>query len=572
MFTIGSGGGDDDDISWAVHSPAWSVDALPLDEPWRGDEPARAMLVVVAERNVVFKRLLPAWVLAQSDDAARLITNAVHEVARKAGGYPRRVLVREWSAATRLSAELDRHDVDVRVSALRKTSRIIRRLAGFLDEPDVAWDLSPVQDWSQVEPEALDEYFRSAARFVRTRPWELIADEEAFLARRGGRNSAVVLTHPRAHGHVLGVYTSAADFPETFGTVHPVFGVQITDPARDSHLLAPGLPTTPSNPDPRPYPLLLESRDSDGPSTPQLLLVSAMLSALAALAESGTRVGPGLRFTDENGVELRLENDSRDVPWPAMKQASPGCATGPGADPAAALPDHAAGMEAAEEPRLARFAAGLSGTRRPARTTERYLRHAGEWTRYLTDTAGVPATAATELDLRTFLYDWHPRTTRDDEDDARAVGASLKRYFAFLSEREGIAYPWAAAVLRERAVFLDRLETAPLSGDSDELQEWIAPFHADLDARVMLPDRSFPGEHDGFDAPASRDVAELSRELLRRWQLWRDEEIASEAVEPGALRARLVARQREWERTPHPRFGKSPLRIGAEADDGPSAY
>ncbi|MFL5540923.1 MAG: hypothetical protein ACJ8J0_18165 [Longimicrobiaceae bacterium] len=568
MFCLGPDEGAYDDLSWLVYSPWWSADVVPLDEPWRGNEPARAMLVVIGEGSVVLRKLFPVAAVAEADRAARVIADAVHRVARKAGGYPRRVLVREWAAATLLGAELDSHGVDVRVSALRKTARIVRDLARLLDRPDAAWDLAPVREWSDVGPAALDEYFRSAARFWRARPWKLADDEEAFLARRGTREAVVVLTHPRGHGHAVTVYTSASDYPEDCDPAHPVFGLQFTSRARRARLLDFDfdLPVTPAHPDPQPYPLLLESRDSHGPSTPQLALVSALLSALAALGESRTRVSRGLRFMAENGVELRIEREARRPRWPAMKRARPGCAAGAAADPAAAA-GSASGLKRAEQERVGRFTAHLEATRPRPWAAARHVRHAAEWTRDLAGTARTSAAAATEYDLRTFLYDWYPRTTRDDDDATRAVAASLRRYFAFLAEREGIAYPWAAAVLRERTVFLDRLETAPLSRNRDETRAWLAPLHEDLDARVMLPDRGFPGRHTGFDPPASPEVAALAQELLRHWQVWRDEAIREGHVAPAALRAQLVARQRAWERTLHPRFGRSPLRVWAEAED-----
>lgn len=562
MFLMGPDEGAEDDLGWLVHSAWWSADVVPLREPWRRNEPARAMLVVIGEGSVVLKKLLPVAAIAEADRAGRVIADAVHRVARKAGGYPRRVLVREWAAATLLGAELDPHGVDVRVSALRKTARIVRHLARLLDRPDCAWDLAPVQEWRDVIPAALDEYFRSAARFWRARPWELAGDEEAFLARRGNREAVMVLTHPRGHGHAVTIYTSASDYPEEIEPAHPVFGVQFTGRNHTARLLDLDLPVTPAYPGPRPYPLLLESRGSDGPSTPQLGQVSALLSALAELAESRTPVSRELRFMAVNGVELRLESEARRPRWPAMKRARPGCATGAAADPGAAAKT-ASGLKHSEQERVGRFATHLESTCPRPWSTARQVRHAAEWTRYLAGTARTPAVAATEYDLRSFLYDWYPRTTHDDDDATRGVAASLRRYFAFLTEREGIIYPWAASVLRERSVFLDRLETAPLSRDRAETRAWLAPLHEDLDARVMLPDRGFPGVHTGFDPPPSAEVAALAHELLRRWQVWRDEAIREGHVAPAALRARLVARQREWERELHLRFGRSPLRVWA---------
>ncbi len=56
------------------------------------------------------------------------------------------------------------------------------------------------------------------------------------------------------------------------------------------------------------------------------------------------------------------------------------------------------------------------------------------------------------------------------------------------------------------------------------------------------------------------EEATLERELQRRWLLWRDEVIRSGVREPEAVRAALIPRQREWEKTPRPELkGKTPL-------------
>ncbi|HEX2202575.1 MAG TPA: hypothetical protein VHG91_04740, partial [Longimicrobium sp.] len=194
------------------------------------------------------------------------------------------------------------------------------------------------------------------------------------------------------------------------------------------------------------------------------------------------------------------------------------------------------------------------------------------WARFLARVARVPSEAATERDLRVFLFDRYPRTTRADELRARSVPGSLGRYFRYLAEHEGIAYPWAPAVLRERPAFRDRMETAPLGRDLEEAREWRAELFADLDDRVMLPAPGFPGEHTGEAPPASPRVAALAHELGRRWLLWRDEAVREGIADPAALRAALVRRQRAWERDPHPEHGASPLRVAADAEAGGDGF
>jgi hypothetical protein len=85
----------------------------------------------------------------------------------------------------------------------------------------------------------------------------------------------------------------------------------------------------------------------------------------------------------------------------------------------------------------------------------------------------------------------------------------------------------------------------------------------------LLHDRGFPELEEAPGKGYPSRVAALVRELQRRWLVWRDELVASGVRAPDALRAALVAHQREWERTAHPEYGASPIRV--VADEGSSA-
>jgi hypothetical protein len=574
MLGFGFGSGDDYSLSWLRHVRTWKADLLPLHEPWRGDAPPRSMLVVMGEGNVVEERLVRTSDCATSADSARLLAEAVHKVAREAGGYPERLLVRDWAMASLLSTELDSHHVDVRVSAMRETERMIRHLATLLDEPIVARELVPVERWSHAAAQETGAFFAAAARFWRARPWERLGDGEALLARWRDMESIVVVTRPLGHGHVFTLFTHPRDYHDPFGNAQSaVWGVKFTSQdllprgIRDWQAAAPEWEVA----GPGAFPLVLQDGPtiSHGPSGGELHHLAAMLAGVAALAESGEASGPRLRFRDpETGLELRPEPESRHVLWAAMKRARTGCAEGPAAAPAAALSRNP--VDPREQERVQRFEAHLRESGHRGWSAARHAANAKEWARFLATAAHVPSEAATEYDLRVFLYEWYPINTRADELWSRSLPTSLGRYFDYLAGHEEISYPWAKTVLRERRVYRDRLETAPLGDSRDDMggetREWRAVLHADLDARLMLPARSFPGQHVGWDRPASRTVAALARELLRRWQIWRDEAIREGVTDLATLRETLVRRQREWERTPHPEHGASPLRVAAEAE------
>jgi hypothetical protein len=583
MMGIGFGGGDSFDETWMRYSPAWKADVQPLDEPWRGTRRARAIVVVMAEGSVAYRKLVPLSSVADAAGVADVLAGAVRGVARRATGYPPRLLVRDWAVAARLSVEFERYDLDVSVSpSLREVRHTIRRLVMHIDEPEVAWDLAPLDGWYEADthPHLHEALFHAAARFRRARPWDRVADGEALLVRWRGRESIAVLTHPMGHGHVLTLFTRAADYESMFGeSREPVLAIKFVERAalpREYRRLITRRGW--EVPDPGAYPLVIgdgafgcRQHDVD------VHHLSAVLTAVAGWIAAGRGRRPSLPCVDtDSGVELRPEIDFDRVPWPTMKRARPVCASGPAATLRAAEGRAHSEPPREEVLRVPEFEAHLLDTGTRAALARRRAAHALEWARYLDDQAGLPAEAATEYDLRLFLYDWYPRFGQASEEEAERLPAALRHYFRWLGERHGIAYPWAAAVLGEREAFLARLEVAPVGqhvgdeeGGSGELARWHLQLAADLDTRVLLHDRGFP---DLEEAPARGyppRTAALVRELQRRWLVWRDELVASGVTAPEPLRAALVGRQREWERTTHPEYGASPIRV--VADEGSSA-
>jgi hypothetical protein len=227
---FGPGEGAGSSLTWLRHAPVWKAGLEVLDEPWRGAAPSRAMLVVMADGDVVHEELLAAEVTAPAD-AARALRRAVDALAAQAKGYPETLLVRDRDTAGHLASGLARHGTTVRVSpSLREVRHAIRQLAALVDVPDVAWDLLPLSGWDDdgIDPALAGIVFPAAARFWTARPWERVPDGKVFRSRWRDRRSVVALTHPKGHGHVITLFTSVRDYrhPRFPCPRRPVLGIR----------------------------------------------------------------------------------------------------------------------------------------------------------------------------------------------------------------------------------------------------------------------------------------------------------------------------------------------------------
>jgi hypothetical protein len=251
----------------------------------------------------------------------------------------------------------------------------------------------------------------------------------------------------------------------------------------------------------------------------------------------------------------------------ALEPLAPGCAEGPGADPEAAFdligevgPDEIEETLEREYEVLDRFTGHLAAVDGFGEDT--VIKHGSNaqiFIDFLVEDRGVPIRAVHEYHLRFFLYDWYPRKVVGPIADARSLPVSLKRFFAFLAQEEGISCPWAGPILAARDVFETRRESCP--GHffwEQDVMLWRLTHEEDLLARVMIPDDQL-GEDDEWGNTMGPIEAELMQELHGRWLLWRDEEIRAGRTSPDALREALVERQRAWEVVPHPTLdGQSP--------------
>jgi hypothetical protein len=285
------------------------------------------------------------------------------------------------------------------------------------------------------------------------------------------------------------------------------------------------------------------------------------------------KTGVRLSYHAEVRVLTELTRELAESPFSRVGALDPGGSEGPGADPEAAVHPPGEAAESFFDDELAvihRFAAYLAEAHGlAASTVEKHATNAQIFVEFLAAYQGAPVRAVHEYDLRFFLFDAFHRNVIVNETQIRAMPVSLERFFEFLAAEEGIVCPWAGAVLGDREAYEERRRSYPGgSPRSDDAMAWRAEHDEELYARMLLPSCGL-GEDEAWGETMGQTEMLLQRELLRRWLLWRDEEIRSGRTQPRELLGVLEARQRAWESSPHPSLGgKSPLQaIRAERRD-----
>lgn len=173
----------------------------------------------------------------------------------------------------------------------------------------------------------------------------------------------------------------------------------------------------------------------------------------------------------------------------------------------------------------------------------------------------VPAGAVTEYDLRLFIYSLYVRKSGAMKTAMRKMPQLLPWIFRFLEEEEGIRYPFAEMVLEELRVieFVGEQQGWPLE---KTLAAMSHEMYVDLDRRAMLHIRDPAECTAGWPGMMNLEVAELDRELQRRWLLWYDELVRAGTTDFDDLGWALQERQMVWENTPHPRYeGRTPADV-----------
>jgi hypothetical protein len=283
-----------------------------------------------------------------------------------------------------------------------------------------------------------------------------------------------------------------------------------------------------------------------------LTMALDVIARLGTLSEADDVLIEGLAptWTDEtSGTIVRwAPDDTRLSIWEIPQQLTSSLAEGQRADPTKAFAyNHDEGAE--DTTIVASFAVMHPGD---ASDVDLFVQ-------LMHDEQGVRLPALTELDLRTFLYDLLPRKTMTTKEHGASIRASLQRFFDYLATHEELRYPWANAILSDHLSFEDRWDTFPGGQQQGEaLEDWMSELFEDFDMRVMIPSNELAGLGTWGETPGIAE-ASLYSALQREWLIWRDAEIALGHNTPKELWDRLVVRQAEWEKAPHPQLsGLSP--------------
>ncbi len=563
----------------------WQADVLPL--PRSATAEAASMMIVTAGELVVNAEAVP-YHASTAEERAAVIAQGLAVAARAAGRLPERLHVRDGDVAALLGARPQLRGVEVFAMPLPELDEAMQSLMGQLEGASLASRILSPDTWRETEATAgeLADFHGAAAEFYRLAPWKDPEMHIPYLVRLPGEERAWGASVMGDAGVAFGLalYSDPLDLlslmaapeigrmPRMLG-----YGLTVDFDRRDAltavmqrEITAAGWPVA----GPRAYPRLFALNTDEGRVTAahvrNATLALRGLNVFAADGDPEAAVGvqvllfplPGELLDDDGFTEDDFDDDADDRPltFRLPDAAAPICPEGPGADPAAALRgwDDRAALEAAEEGRHARFQAWLPTALQTVREVDR--QNARHWTDHLVGT-GVPAGALTEYDLRLFIYDLYVRKSGATKTAIRRMPQLLPWIVRFLEEEEGIRYPFAGSVLAE-------LRDNELRGREAgiELEEMLAELggdlYDDLNARAMLHRREELGGVVQWPGMMNGDVAQLDRELQRRWLLWYDEAVRQGTDDFDALEAALVARQVEWENTPHPAYeGRTPAEV-----------
>ena len=575
-------------------SVPWQADLAPLTITIASEPDARPAVLVLATEECVLSMELLAHPPSTADEAAQLVVDAIAAQISRGSMPPSRVTVRHNeigdALASRLrptgeicvNAAISLPYLDEFLAGLRGHATGLTGSIGALSHPETwaAWD---------IPRDILETLFESAASFYAAAPWTLIGGDDPLevTTPRGATWFASVLG---AEGEVFGLslFESIADFDALLETDnaldafakqrHAVIALnfdpraELPKPMRSelarSRLRIAGPGAYPS--------LWTRNTIGGGISRPQVDDLIASLGAIASLITSGDGAASlvdaladwGRPFTwrdPSSGTLIQSDGFGGELPplWAPPSRLATALPEGERADPLAVSSEESGVRELEQDAQLlARYATANRQGGATARRAERDVSFALMFTQAMHLSQAVPLRAVTEYDFRIFLYDLFPRVVSATLGDMRDLRSSLRRFLAYLATEEGISYPWAKALLRDRAAFEIRWDTSPHESlDHGALLEWMAEFMTDLHARVMIPDFGMGMVGNGGPNMKPRELALLA-DLQRQWLVWRDEVIRSGITTPVTVREVLQGRRLEWERRPQTALqGKSPADV-----------
>ncbi|MFL5542629.1 MAG: hypothetical protein ACJ8J0_26835, partial [Longimicrobiaceae bacterium] len=530
-------------------------------------------------------------------DRAHAIADAVSQAGRRLGLLPATLHVRDEEVARELVEELRPRGISVRAPPLSALDEAAEGTIGHLVGDPVAGHMVQLERWAETEasPTEIGALDAAAAAFHRAEPWSNLQNGDVVELRLP-EGETFVASVMGAGGEQFGLnlYSAPEDLaailddegvPEVEELVARMAGWQLVVDFERRGKLPRRMRREVDDAgwevaSPETYPCLWGIRLPGHRITAhQVRLMTTALRAVTrwVAAERGEGPPPA-----DDGVEVEIHYERPPSPFPPLAAAHPIVAEGPNADPRAALNLLDADVDvvallASEAERVGRFERWLAAQPLPKAVRRRHLRNARELAEYLALQL-VTTPGCTEFDLRHYLYAWLPRRIRFPRDVGRAIPQSLRAWFDWLSEHEGISCPWAAGVLNEIPAVLAHVGFGPDDAWWDQPgAEWAAAFWDDADLRGFMPDLDLPGT-DGWPFMMNGDVA-VAREMLRRhWLLWYDELVRAGLTELDLLREALAKRQHAWEKEPLAELGgrtprevvraqEEELRAGAAEDD-----
>lgn len=592
----------------AGRAHVWQADIRPVPISLDDQPDARTAMLLVTAVGLAIDIETLVRPSPEPEDMAELLEQAIVRTTERLDKVPKTIEIRHPAVVQPLAERLAARGIgsEIEVGDLADLDHAMAGLmVDLVGQPPVAFYSRP-DTWAGwgLPLELVGRIFTAAAGFYRAAPWERLANEELIEARSpaGTRWTAGVLG-AGGEEYGLNLYASRIDIERLCDGAGFDFFLEL-EGRIVSLTFEPGsnLPRAMRREvagqgwevaEPAAYPFLMAyDTPAGGLLRADAEDLLALLGAVPRFLASGSfERKPRMRpWQDpETGFELAyrphlptrafedlLPDDSIVLLHPWLEPGNP---EGPAADPEAALrqfetppddweahEDFAAELVLEAKPIVNRFARHLAEVESFARSTVgKHVRNVEDFVTFLTRNLNIPLAAVHEKDLRDYLWDWYPRKVSNSRTAAKTVPASLRRFFGYLEDREGLVCPWVDDVLADRDLLEARWIELPVGFWWDaEVRDWREKGFAELFYRLLVPQTPFadgdPG--DGLMGPTE---ARLESELGRRWLLWRDEILQSGVEESEEVLARLLERQEAWESSPHPALeGKTPAEVVAE--------
>lgn len=562
----------------------WQADLVPIGATFDDDHGARPVVALVCGSGFVLHVDILGCGPSEPADVAAVIATAVERARASSLDAPRVIEVRFDSIGRALVALVGR-TLEVRV---------LPRLDGVDDaafnmQKDVMGDdrdprlrASCPATWKgwMLGEDRVRRLFAASAAYHRAAPWQYAPDDATIEATvPGGGTWYLAILGSAGVTYGIAAYASRTDVQALFDKADRGEHDQFMDLSDAVMSLTFG----PSSRVPRPmrqeiraarwevvgdfaFPLLMMlNTPAGGITTRQADDLIAILRDVPSFVESESGGSPAHSANGEARTRfewVRLGEDGDAMTWVTPIVLAPATCRGFGANPSAIIArENRAEAIRADEALLNQFSDWLArpaGGKAPAASTiKRHMRPARTFAEFMNNVHAASLCAVSELDLRVFLYDAALCRGLFGDFALGQVRGSLRRFFAFLDECEGIECPWAGPILDDADAFEVRRAALDDARLFDAEDDWRRELSDDLVARVLLP-KSATEDGVSWGPTFSLATAALYRELMRRWLIWRDEAIASGNPDPSAVGEAALRRQLEWQATVHPSLGVSP--------------